>query len=254
MNMKWWFIKTIQATRFYPVVRWGWRTFDKLHFLRRRREQNFFGQFVRPNDLVFDVGACFGEKTSIFLKLGARVVAIEPATASLAELRHKFANDPRVAIIPYAASAKNGWGSLAICEQEPAITTMSKSWVTHSRFAKDFRWTRVQKIPLVTLNTLIQKYGQPAFCKIDVEGYETNVLHGLTTSLPLISFEFHRELLNKTFKSLRYLDSLGQVHFNYTAYDSMHFLLPRWLDYRSLSKHLSAQTDRYLWGDIYAKL
>ncbi len=33
----------------------------------------FFGQFIKPGDLVFDVGAHTGVKTDLFLQCGARV-------------------------------------------------------------------------------------------------------------------------------------------------------------------------------------
>src|SRR5689334_4646326 len=38
----------------------------------------FYRQFVGPGDLVFDVGANVGHVTKVFLRAGARVVAIEP--------------------------------------------------------------------------------------------------------------------------------------------------------------------------------
>ena len=40
-----------------------------------------YGQFVRPGDLVFDVGAHVGDRIAAFRRLGARVVAVEPQPA-----------------------------------------------------------------------------------------------------------------------------------------------------------------------------
>ena len=41
----------------------------------------------------------------------------------------------------------------------------------------------------ITLDQLISTYGRPFYIKIDVEGYELNVLNGLKTTVPYLSFE-----------------------------------------------------------------
>ena len=53
---------------------------------------------------------------------------------------------------------------------------------------------------MTTLDSLIEKYGAPSYIKIDVEGYELEVIKGLSTSVQLISVEcnlpvFKRETL-----------------------------------------------------------
>jgi FkbM family methyltransferase len=44
---------------------------------------------------------------------------------------------------------------------------------------------------MTTMDTLISLYGKPDYCKIDVEGFEINVLKGLNIPLNLVSFEYH---------------------------------------------------------------
>lgn len=46
-------------------------------------------------------------------------------------------------------------------------------------------------VPMVTLDSAIQSFRAAFFWKIDVEGWELEVLRGLTQPLPLVSFEFH---------------------------------------------------------------
>ena len=47
------------------------------------------------------------------------------------------------------------------------------------------------EVPVVTLDAAIEHYGVPAYCKIDVEGWEFEVLRGLSQAVDLISLEFH---------------------------------------------------------------
>jgi hypothetical protein len=44
-------------------------------------------------------------------------------------------------------------------------------------------------VETITLEQMISTYGRPFYIKIDVEGYELNVLKGLQTAVPYLSFE-----------------------------------------------------------------
>src|SRR5262245_12044409 len=58
--------------------------------IHRRKMRHFYSQFIAPGNLCYDVGANVGDRTDIFRKLGARVIAIEPQTACLEVLRQRF--------------------------------------------------------------------------------------------------------------------------------------------------------------------
>ena len=56
----------------------------RIYYGDRRRAaamDRLYGNFVRPGDLVFDVGAHVGDRVASFRRLGARVVAVEPQPA-----------------------------------------------------------------------------------------------------------------------------------------------------------------------------
>lgn len=74
----------------------------------------------------------------------------------------------------------------------PLFLLSPKDWidaVKQERF-KSYTWSAPVKIPITTLDKLIEKYGKPHFIKIDVEGYELEVLKGLTQAINWISFEY----------------------------------------------------------------
>ncbi len=57
-----------------------------------------YRHFVRPGDLVFDIGAHVGDRVAAFRRLGARVVAVEPQPALVKTLRLLYGRDPMIAI------------------------------------------------------------------------------------------------------------------------------------------------------------
>jgi hypothetical protein len=113
-------------------------------------------------------------------------------------------------------------------------------------------------VPVLTLDLLIEKYGRPDYCKIDVEGSDLAVLRGLSHVLPLISFEFHfwAEGVNELHEALAYLERFGQYQFNYTSQDKPGFRGPHWgsrdelCEWLGLKKGTMPPTD---YGDIFAQ-
>lgn len=95
---------------------------------------------------------------------------------------------------------------------------------------------------------------RPHFCKIDVEGYESAVLSGLSFALPSISFEFNREYRDDTGHCLERLDQLGRYRYSYSLGETYTLTEPRWLPSRELQAGLWLRPDPLLWGDIYARL
>lgn len=221
--------------------------------LHHRRSVELYRQFIKPGEVVFDVGAHVGGRTALFLEAGARVVAVEPQRSCLVRLRERFKGDPRVKVVPKALGARPGHSELAICADATTISTMSPRWRTQSRFAKDYEWQRTERVPVATLETLIRQFGMPAFCKIDVEGFELEVLRGLRQPVRVLSFEFVKEFLGETEQCLAYLKKLGPVEFNCSIGETMRLVFPDWVGEDELLRRLRAFRLPHLWGDIYVR-
>ena len=222
--------------------------------VRQKEAMNsFYGRFVRPQDLCFDVGANLGNRTEVLLDLGARVICVEPQPLCVQRLRKRFGNNADVVIIEAALGEREGGGMLAVCEQEPTISTMSQRWRSEGRFAGKNEWAKTVSVAVTTLDCLIAKYGKPAFCKIDVEGFEVPVLKGLSQPIPVISFEFTREFFSDARSCIDHLLSIGPAVFNASLGESMMLMGEKWVHPEELYGMLEAEGDPLLWGDIYAK-
>jgi FkbM family methyltransferase len=131
---------------------------------------------ARP--LVFDLGFHDGSDTDYFLQCGCRVVAVEadPALVRAGVERFASARD-RVTIlhaavaatprdvVPFYVSAHTLWSSV-----EPEIA------------AREGLQSERLLVPAATLPSLIDEYGVPLYCKIDLEGADAAVVSSLAAS------------------------------------------------------------------------
>lgn len=221
----------------------------------RRAMLHFYRGFVSPGDLCFDIGANLGNRTDVLLELGARVVAVEPQSSCVEQLRSKYGRNDRVVIISEALGSREGEADLAIAS-EHTISSMSPEWIESVRESGRFSsydWSGSERVAVTTLDSLIQEYGRPIFCKIDVEGYEFEVLRGLSGPLPCISFEFTPEYIRAAVKSVEHLSALGSMEFNYVVGESMRLVLADWVDKEDIVRILTSLPDSTVFGDVYVR-
>lgn len=233
------------------LAKWLKRRYNKSDAMR------FMKRFVKPGDLVFDVGANYGWKTELFLAVGARVVAIEPQAECLTVLKRKYGSNLSVFIEPFAAGAAETQGHIWKSDVRNQLSSMAPDWICAVRDSgrfKHFEWSSREDVNLVTLDSLVQKYGIPAFCKIDTEGYEFQTLQGLSQPVPSLSIEYHIEFFEAAVKSVEYLAGLGDYSFNYTMGEGHYFAGKNRLDSKAVINAIASRKVRSLQGDIYASL
>jgi FkbM family methyltransferase len=203
-----------------------------------------YRRFVDPGDLVFDVGASIGENVELFAGLGARVVALEPLTECAALIDRPEG----VEVLECAVGARPGTLQLLVCERALDTSSASPEWVEAVRDARLARgpWAGRREVPMRTLDDLIADHGRPRFVKIDVEGYELEVLEGLSEPVGGVSLEVHACIHEKSLRCLQRLSSLGFDRFALSEGHSA--VLSSWLDAAAAAKRLR----ELAWGDLYA--
>lgn len=188
--------------------------------------------------------------------MGARVLAVEPIPAMAERLRRIFRYCP-VQVEEVGAGRTASELPLYVCTSSEMSSFSTQFLENRARQHADIRWNQQVPVRIVTLDSLIEKYGVPAFAKIDVEGFEPEVLGGLSYPMPALSLEVLPENNPEHLHScLEKLASLGHYEFNISVEETLSFELCRWGD-ASTIKTAILQRVASGWrsyGDIYARL
>jgi len=234
-----------------------WTFADRKIIDDRRCELEFYRGLLggfREGDLIFDVGANLGYKTQIFLRMGARVVAVEPDESCQKILRQKFLEhrlrSRPLVIVGKAVSDTNSTVTMWIDAPGSAINTLSQKWAEalkgdDERFGHHLGFESSKNVETVSMEQLIAEHGLPFFVKIDVEGYELSVLQGMKQPVAYLSFEVNLpEFKPEGLECVRVLGRLTQSgEFNYTPDCRRGLQLKRWVPADEFLTVLDSCTD-----------
>jgi FkbM family methyltransferase len=230
------------VTYYGPVWRW-------------RRMEAFYRQFLDPDDLAFDIGAHVGNRVRIFRRIGARVVAVEPQPDFVALLRVLYGRDSNITIEASGVAAETGHGELHLSSRTPTVSTFADSWMDDVQADRRFQriqWDSVISVPLITLDELIARHGEPQFCKIDVEGFEDEALRGLSNPIPALSFEYIPVAMERAIACMERTIALGDYRYRHSRVETHRWAESSWLGPDAMMKILRAMPTDDRSGDVYA--
>lgn len=222
---------------------------------RRGDMDRLYRQFVRPGDLVFDVGAHVGDRIASFRRLGARVVAVEPQPPLARTLRLLYGRDRAVTIEQAAIGRRAGSIDLKVNLDNPTVSTASDDFIKAADGAPGWegqQWTKTVRVAVTTLDDLIERHGLPTFIKLDVEGFEVEALAGLTQPVLALSFEFTTIQRELALAGVEQCAALGFEAFNAALGESQALAHSKWQDARAIANWLAALPISANSGDIYA--
>lgn len=163
---------------------------------RKERELSFYTSFLPNCNLIFDIGANDGHKTGAFLTISQRVVCCEPDERNFRTLQIRFRQKrKRILLEKVALGSSQATTEMFIHHPGSAFNTLNEKFkqVTEAdnltKWDEKIQFRTKKEVQLTTLDRLIEKYGRPFFIKVDVEGYELEVIKGLNQPIPFISLE-----------------------------------------------------------------
>lgn len=215
--------KFISKSDFYNRIR------DPDNYRKLQEEPNFYKMILKmhpsKNDLIFDIGANIGSKSIIFSKLARRVVSFEPSIKLFDFLQKKF-EDSNVLVYNYALGEQVSTSNLYIVENNEAYNSLNKKHIeitATSRKIATLNSVKHQQVKVEIVEHFITEFGLPKYIKIDVEGYEYEVIKGLESIVPIVSFEANLpEFREESIHVIEYLDvlSLSRYKYNFTVFNS----------------------------------
>lgn len=204
--------------------------------------------------LIFDIGYNQGQFSKEFTEKFPDVCIV--GVEANEYLKKDCYCSPNTVIINALAGEKDNCIEDFYISPAHTISTASTTWM-EGRF-KNEKWYPPIKILTVTLDRLIQEYGNPDLIKIDVEGYEYFVIKGLSKKSGMIMFEWTVEdFHSKVLPCIERLLSLGYTEFGYTDAISEktgfveNIEYKSWNDINMIEKIKKTSNDNF--GMIYCK-
>jgi FkbM family methyltransferase len=146
------------------------------------RFSEFFRNIIQESDLVIDVGANKGQfiKKLIDINYKNNIIAVEPTNEAFEYLKSKYKKLPKIEFLKTAIGSQRKILEINVASNNAESSSVLEFTKWHSTGAPSITMKSKEKIRQVTLKSIIDKTKNRAiFIKVDVQGYELEVLKGI---------------------------------------------------------------------------
>lgn len=167
-------------------------------------------------DCILDVGANVGDWTAELLEFcpPARIICVEPEPSLATGLRRRFADRPGVTVSPHAVGAREGTAAFTLMK-DPVLNSLRHPTAEMTANYAETGIRETIEVKVLPLDAIVPADARIRLLKIDVQGFEREVLSGATDTLSRtdyvmieVNFQPHYEGEAGFFE----LDSIMQQH------------------------------------------
>lgn len=150
----------------------------------QKTKVDLWARLAEQNPSVcLDIGANYGEFSLAAASLGAKVVALEPNPSVAACLEQTMSKFPGSQVVVSAASAEDGNAAFYFNLSSTGASSLSKEVPeSHSSYLKMMEPVKTSRVPTCRLDSLVPgllgDWASRVLLKVDVEGFEEDVLKG----------------------------------------------------------------------------
>jgi FkbM family methyltransferase len=131
-------------------------------------------------NLIYDVNVHEGSDSAYYLSLGYRVVGIEASPVMVDLLRKRFSREMatgQFVLLNIGLAATRGRMDFWICDDVSAWSSFNRTIASRKRVRHHSVTVDTQ-----TFGAVLEEYGVPSYCKIDIEGNDRLCLEDLNPS------------------------------------------------------------------------
>ena len=139
---------------------------------------------------IVDVGGNVGEWSSMLLDCISpeKLIIIEPMPEAFGTLQKKFGTNRRVELHNVAIGAREGVELLKITRDTTGASLLQPREEMRAVIGSNWTVTSEVRVKMTTLDRLLSDLAEVSLLKIDVQGYEKQVLAGATQTLAKTKF------------------------------------------------------------------
>lgn len=203
--------------------------------------------------MFFDIGSNIGKWSLANINNCNKIIAVEASLRTYDRLIQSVSNNEKIICLNYAVCNNNGEDIVFYDAIADTISTLNKDWLTSSESRFCGRHYNEIKCKPITIDSLIEKYGEPELIKIDVEGGEYSTISSLSKKVNNLCFEWASETNDITINCLDHLKGLGFNYFSIQYEDFYTFRPSEYTNIEEVKELLSKTTPKLDWGMIWCK-